>query len=87
MEGDACGVLEAALQTGGDRPLAVITAGTGYAAGWLGQQDELARLSSNSVHRIVAGSTHASLVDDKQDAAESSRAIREVVRAVRKERR
>jgi pimeloyl-ACP methyl ester carboxylesterase len=68
-----------------DRPLAVVTAGTGYAAGWPRQQDDLAMLSSNSVHRTVAGSTHASLVDDENDAAQSSRAIRDVVTAVRTE--
>jgi len=66
-----------------DRPLAVVTAGKGDQAGWLAQQDDLARLSSNSVHRIVAGSTHASLIDDKSDAILSSRFIRDVVGAVR----
>jgi hypothetical protein len=58
---------------------------TGYAQGWPRQQDDLAMLSSNSVHRTVAGSTHASLVDDENDAAQSSRAIRDVVTAVRTE--
>jgi pimeloyl-ACP methyl ester carboxylesterase len=73
----------AKVTTLGDLPLAVITAGGGYQAGWLGHQDELARLSSNAVHRMVAGSTHMSLTDDRTDAAQSSRAIRDVVRAAR----
>jgi pimeloyl-ACP methyl ester carboxylesterase len=74
----------AKLTTLGDRPLAVITAGKDYQAGWLAHQDALARLSRNVEHRIVPGSTHASLINDKADAAQSSRAIRDVVRAVRK---
>jgi pimeloyl-ACP methyl ester carboxylesterase len=75
----------AQLASLGDRPLAVVTAGKGYAAGWPGQQDDLARLSSNSVHRTIAGSTHQSLIDDKSDAARSSQAIGDIVRAVQKE--
>jgi pimeloyl-ACP methyl ester carboxylesterase len=67
----------------GDRPLAVITAGKGSAAGWADQQDDLATLSSNSVHHTVAGATHQSLVDDRSDAAQSSRAVRDIVTAVR----
>jgi hypothetical protein len=44
------------------------------------------RLSSNSVHRTVAGATHQSLIDDKSDAVQSSRAIGDVVTAVQKKR-
>jgi pimeloyl-ACP methyl ester carboxylesterase len=73
----------AKLTTLGDRPLAVVSAGTGYAAGWPDQQNALARLSSNSVHRTVAGSTHQSLIDTRPDAAQSGRAIADVVSAVR----
>ena len=74
----------AKLTSLGDRPLAVVTAGTGSAAGWAGEQNDLATLSSNSVHRTVAGATHQSLIDDKRDAAQSSRAIGDVVRAVQR---
>jgi pimeloyl-ACP methyl ester carboxylesterase len=73
----------AKLATLGDRPLAVITAGEGSAAGWADQQDDLATLSSKSVHHTVAGATHQSLVDDRSDAAQSNRGIREIVTAVR----
>ena len=68
------------------RPLAVVTAGTGAAAGWSGEQNDLATLSSNSAHRTVAAATHQSLIDDKSDAARSSRAIGDVVRAVQEKR-
>lgn len=68
----------------GHRPLAVVTAGGGYQAGWVAHQDQLASLSSDTEHRIVAGSTHGSLIDDRADAAHSSRAIRDVVRAARR---
>jgi pimeloyl-ACP methyl ester carboxylesterase len=74
----------AKLTSLGARPLAVVTAGTGSAAGWPAEQNDLATLSSNSVHRTVAGSTHASLVEDRGDAAQSSRAIDHVVKAVQK---
>ena len=73
----------ARLTTLGDRPLAVVTAGTGSQPGWCAKQDDLAALSTNSAHRIVRGSTHQSLIDDHADAAQSGRAVRDVVRAVR----
>jgi pimeloyl-ACP methyl ester carboxylesterase len=73
----------AKLTSLGNRPLGVITAGKGSQPGWTAHQNELAKLSSNSFHRTVAGSTHGSLIDDVEDAAASSRAIRDVVVAVR----
>jgi hypothetical protein len=51
-------------------------------AGWAAQQGDLATLSTDSVHRTISGATHASLINDKTDAAQSSRAIRDVVKAV-----
>ena len=44
----------------------------------------LAKLSTNSIHRTVARATHQSLIDDKSDAAQSSRAIDDVVSAVQR---
>lgn len=70
----------------GDRPLAVVSAGTGSAAGWPRAQARLAALSPRSIHRTIAGATHASLVEDRDDAAQSSRAIGDVVAAVRARR-
>jgi pimeloyl-ACP methyl ester carboxylesterase len=72
-----------ALESIGGRPLIVVTAAEGQQGGWASAQDDLATLSTNSVHRVVPGATHASLLDDRADAAVSSRAIRDVVRSIR----
>jgi pimeloyl-ACP methyl ester carboxylesterase len=74
----------AKLTSLGNKPLMVLSAGTGSLPGWAAQQNDLATLSSNSVHRTIPGATHASLIDDRADAAESSRAIRDIVKAVQK---
>jgi pimeloyl-ACP methyl ester carboxylesterase len=74
----------AKLTTLDDRPLAVVTAGRQTQAGWMAHQDQLAALSTNSDHRVVTGSTHGSLIEDRRDAAQSSQAIRDVVNAVRR---
>jgi pimeloyl-ACP methyl ester carboxylesterase len=71
------------LKSLGDRPLAVVTAPEEAQDGWRALQDELATLSTDSVHRVVPGATHASLITDQGDAAESSDAIRDVVESVR----
>lgn len=76
----------AELTSLGSVPLMVVTAAKGGQAGWAADQDVLARLSTTSEHRTVPGSTHASLVEDTDDAAESSRAIRDLVEAVRRTR-
>jgi hypothetical protein len=46
-------------------------------------QEELATLSPNSIHRVVEGATHESLLYDKGDSQVSSAAIEQVVEAVR----
>jgi pimeloyl-ACP methyl ester carboxylesterase len=71
-----------ALTTLGDRPLIVVTAGTGQAAGWLIAQDRMTGLSTNSVHRLVDAATHTSLITGA-DAATSTQAIDDVVESVR----
>ncbi|MBJ7332134.1 MAG: alpha/beta fold hydrolase [Solirubrobacteraceae bacterium] len=76
----------ARLETLGDRPLGVVTAGTGSKPGWAKDQNDLATLSSRSFHRTVPGSTHGSLILDPAHAQASSRAIEDVVRQVRSER-
>jgi pimeloyl-ACP methyl ester carboxylesterase len=73
----------AKLTSLGNRPLGVVTASKGSQPGWTAHQNDLAELSSNSFHRTVAGSTHQSLIDDEKDAAASSRAIRDIVVALR----
>jgi pimeloyl-ACP methyl ester carboxylesterase len=63
-------------------PLVVITAGE-QSSVWLEMQDELAALSPNSIHRVVEGATHESLLYDKGDSQVTSAAIHKVVEAVR----
>jgi hypothetical protein len=70
------------LRSLGDKPLAVVSAGT-QDPGWLELQDDLATLSPNSMHRVVEGATHTSVVYDRSDAQATSAAIVEVVEAVR----
>lgn len=65
------------------KPLVVLTAGSGSSQEWFAKQDRLANLSTNSLHRVVAGATHASLLEHEQDAAAVSRAIHEVVTSLR----
>jgi hypothetical protein len=60
-----------------------LTAGQGHDAQWMAAQDKLATLSTNSEHRVVAGATHVSLVLVQADAAAATKAIRDVVTAVR----
>jgi pimeloyl-ACP methyl ester carboxylesterase len=67
----------------GARPLIVVTAVREAQDGWLPLQDELAALSSNSVHRLAAKFSHIELVDTQAGAAISTQAIRDVVAAVR----
>ena len=70
----------------GNKPLAVVTAGEQAEPSWLKHQDELATLSSNSIHRVVKGATHESLLYEQSDAQATSAAIDEVVAAVRNDR-
>lgn len=65
------------------KPLVVLTAGTGSSPGWFADQDHLATLSTNSLHRIVANASHASLLEEQSDAAAVTRAIHDAVSAVR----
>ena len=73
------------LRSLGDKPLAVVSAGT-QDPGWLKLQDDLVTLSSDSTHRVVEGATHTSLMYERSDAQASSAAIVEVVAAVRNDR-
>src|SRR5919106_1057519 len=69
----------------GDKPLAVLSAGE-QSSSWLEMQDELAALSPESIHRVVEGATHESLLYDKGDSQVTSAAIEKVVEAVRTDR-
>jgi pimeloyl-ACP methyl ester carboxylesterase len=65
------------------KPLVVLTADRGSSEGWMADQDKMATLSTNSLHRVVPGATHASLVDNPDHAAAVTRAIHDVVVSVR----
>ncbi len=67
----------------GDLPLYVLTAPVDTQTNWLTTQTELAQLSNNSVHLVVAGASHQSLLDNQAAAAVSSQAITQVVDAAR----
>jgi hypothetical protein len=43
----------------------------------------MATLSTNSVHRVIDGATHTSLIMDEEDAAATTQAILDVVSSVR----
>ena len=77
----------AALGDFADKPLIVLTAGSGHDAAWSVAQNRMARLSTNSVHRIIDGATHEDLIADQEDAAATTQAILDVVSAVRNPRR
>jgi hypothetical protein len=43
----------------------------------------MARLSTNSLHRVIAGATHQDLIANQEDAAATTQAILDVVASVR----
>ena len=73
----------ATLESFADKPLVVLEAGTGSAPDWPAKQEAMAALSTNNAHRVVDGATHASLISDEGDAAVTTQAVLDVVRAVR----
>jgi pimeloyl-ACP methyl ester carboxylesterase len=66
-----------------DKPLVVLTAGSGSAAAHLAAQNHLATLSTNSVHRVIDGAGHAPLIMEEKFAAATTQAILDVVSSVR----
>jgi pimeloyl-ACP methyl ester carboxylesterase len=71
------------LRSLGAKPLIVLTADLENSEGWMAAQDKTATLSTNSVHRVVSGATHAAFVGDPDHAATVTRAIHDVVVSVR----
>jgi hypothetical protein len=67
----------------GSIPLTVITADTHQPAGWVALQEELATLSDNTVHEIISGATHASLIFSPDHAAATSNLIIQMAETVR----
>jgi hypothetical protein len=65
------------------KPLIVLTATRGNSTGWMAAQNKMATLSTNSLHRLEPGATHASFVEDPAHAAAVTRAIHDVVVSLR----
>ena len=60
----------------------MLDAVAGADPGWVEAQDNLAHLSTTSVHRVLAAATHNSLISGV-DAGASSQAILDVLASVR----
>jgi pimeloyl-ACP methyl ester carboxylesterase len=73
----------ASLTDFGDKPLVVLTAGSGSDAAWMAVQNQTVTLSTNSVHRVVEGASHPDLILEQADAAVTAQAITDVVSSVR----
>lgn len=73
----------AALQDFGDKPWIVLSAEVANDPTWVEGHEELANLSTNSVHRVIDGSAHATLVTEEKYAVATTQAILGVVAAVR----
>jgi hypothetical protein len=71
-----------ALKSLSAKPLFVLTADVGQQSGWPAAQNKLATLSTNSSHKTTHTS-HAALIEDRQYAAVTSRAIEAVVHSLR----
>ena len=67
------------LRTLDAKPLIVLTATVDNSKGWMTDQNEIPDLSTNSLHRLEPGASHASFVDDPVHAAAVTRAIHDVV--------
>jgi pimeloyl-ACP methyl ester carboxylesterase len=71
-----------ALTSIGDRPLVVVTAAAEPDPGWVAAQESLPRLSTASIHRVLATATHNSLISGV-DSVSSTQAILDVLASVR----
>src|SRR3954467_9670061 len=74
----------AQLTSLGDKPLIVLSAGTGSLPGWAAPQNAPPTLPADSPPRTLPGAPHPPLNNDHAAAPQSSRAIRDVVKAVRR---
>jgi pimeloyl-ACP methyl ester carboxylesterase len=67
-----------------EKPLIVLTAGTGHDMDWFELQRGLAALSSLGVQRTLTNATHISILDHPEHATAVASAIREVVEQSKK---
>ncbi|GAB3436063.1 hypothetical protein GCM10027517_05620 [Phycicoccus ginsengisoli] len=82
LRGGAACQAAASLRDFGDKPLFVLTAGE-HPESWMTGQKQSAAQSTNSVWRVVDGATHQGLLGEKQYAVQTSKAMLDVVTAVR----
>jgi len=87
VQANASSEQAAALGDFADKPLIVLTAGSGHDAAWSTAQNRMATLSTNSVHRVIDSVTHEDLIADEDGAAATTQAILDVVSSVRSPRR
>ncbi len=71
------------LRTLGAKPLIVLTAELENSKGWMAAQNKTVTLSTNSLHRVVPGSTHGSFITNPDHAGAEARAINDVVASAR----
>ena len=83
FQADSSAEAAASLRDFANKPLVVLTAGSGSPAGWLADQEALATLSTDSVHRVLDGIDHPGMVADEKGAAATTRAILDVVSSIR----
>jgi pimeloyl-ACP methyl ester carboxylesterase len=83
VQGNASAMEASSLRDLADKPLVVLTADIGNPADHMAKQDALAALSTTSVHRVVHGASHSSLIMAEEDAVSTTRAILDVVSSVR----
>jgi hypothetical protein len=73
----------ASLRDFADKPLVVLTAGIDTSAALSAAHNDLAALSTNSVHRVINGATHQALIANEEHANATTQAILDVVSSVR----
>ncbi len=73
----------AALRDFGDKPLVVLTAGVGLDAEKAAAQRALVTLSTDGTQRVVDGVGHSGMLGEQEGAAATTRAVRDVLSAVR----
>jgi pimeloyl-ACP methyl ester carboxylesterase len=83
LQGNSSMEEAASLSGFADKPLVVVTAGSGSDEAHLASQNELATLSTNSAHRVIDGADHEALVGDEEASAATAQAIFDVVSSVR----
>lgn len=65
------------------KPLVVLTAGVGTATTLSAAHEDLAGLSTNGVNRVIDGADHQALIAEKEGAAQTTRAILDVMSSLK----